>query len=142
MTPEPLTTVDKLQIMERLCGSMMKHDAQQLLSGRSIVYDSNFAPHTQESWLARYWPSRTKHEELYRHKNGGVYRKLFEATATEAKHVNGKLEIDDTVIIDTFIVPEHAVVVYEYIWPHEQGARYVRPKAEFEEPGRFVRIIE
>jgi hypothetical protein len=55
--------------------------------------------------------------ELYLHKKGGIYRKLY-----DAKHTDGG-----------------EVVVYEHIWPHEKGI-WVRPKAEFEEPGRFVRI--
>jgi hypothetical protein len=55
---------------------------------------------------------------LYRHKKGGVYRKLY-----EGRHA------DDG----------SAVVIYEHLWPHERGI-WVRNKAEFEEPGRFERI--
>jgi hypothetical protein len=56
-------------------------------------------------------------DELYLHKKGGIYRKLY-----DAKHTDGG-----------------DVVVYEHIWPHEKGI-WVRPKAEFEEAGRFTRI--
>jgi hypothetical protein len=86
---EPLTDAEKIQVLERL-------GMEGLL------------PHQ----LAYYWPPECA--ELYRHKKGGVYRKLMEADDGET-------------------------VVYEHLWPYACSVR-TRPKVEFEEPGRFERI--
>lgn len=56
---------------------------------------------------------------IYRHKKGGIYQSRFGARATW-----GDCE---------------PMMVYHHLAPHEPGA-WVRPLAEFEEPGRFVRV--
>ena len=59
------------------------------------------------------WLDLIEDEEIYLHKKGGIYRKLY-----DARHADG----DD-------------VVVYEHLWPHDRGV-WVRRKEEFE--GRSV----
>jgi hypothetical protein len=67
------------------------------------------------------WSHCIKRFELYLHKKGGIYRKMYEALrATPAEPI--------------------PVVVYEHLWPHQIGT-WVRDKEEFESPGRFERIL-
>jgi len=56
--------------------------------------------------------------DIYLHKKGGLYRKLY-----DARHS------DD----------ESAVVVYEHLWPHKRGV-WVRLADQFYEPERFRRL--
>jgi hypothetical protein len=60
------------------------------------------------------WAHLVSRNDVYLHKKGGVYRKLHEAN-------------------------QGTVIVYEHIWPHERGV-WVRDRAEFEDPGRFVKL--
>lgn len=82
-----------------------------------LAPEAKIRPRTPEQ-LMYIWFMLKQQFHLYRHKKGGVYRKIG-----EGRHA------DDG----------SAVVIYEHLWPHERGL-WVRDKAEFEEPGRFERI--
>lgn len=69
--------------------------------------------------------------ELYRHKNGGIYRLDYVTTLRQQRsawkgnqpHKKGEL-----------------LVTYQHLWPYEQGM-FQRPHREFAQPDRFARIV-
>lgn len=122
----PLTPRDKLEIMTRVCGSLMSYSAQRLLDGERVVTDNGLVDYTPETYLAKFWQNTLESYGLLRHKKGGVYRKTGEALDSSNSRQLGE---------------DISMVIYEHVWPHARQL-YVRPKAEFEEPGRFVRITD
>lgn len=70
--------------------------------------------------------------DVRRHKKGGLYRVLSE----DALHRPWAA----TWTGNTPHVPGQLLTLYEHLWPH-RPALYQRPRAEFEEWGRFHRVV-
>lgn len=119
---QPLTDAEKQEILTRVRRHVRR------VSGWWEVNDPSCGQHdygywghfsTEEKAWAASWKDFVDEDEVYRHKKGGVYRKLMEGDMAQ---------------------PEpRPVVIYEHLWPHERAV-WIRDKAEFEEPGRFERI--
>lgn len=69
------------------------------------------------------WKDLCRRRVVWLHKKGGIYAEIGEGRLCDRG--DGRL-------------PE--VMVYEHLAPHDRGI-WVRDLAEFDEPGRFVRIV-
>lgn len=79
--------------------------------------------------------------DVRRHKKGGIYRVLEVTTIRDSRYIWAGNEPYDR---REWPSDSHAVAMllttYEHLWPHEP-AMYQRPFAEFEEAGRFERVV-
>lgn len=80
--------------------------------------DARWGFNTEEEGWAEAFRWMCEREPVYRHKKGGIYVTLMEGRST---------------------VDESEVQVYRHLAPHDVGV-WVRPLAEFNEEGRFVRV--
>ena len=114
--------------MERLkWGPSARGDGTYFVINRNGHKDEIYSRQRQVAWdydtaVEVAWAFVLQHYEIYLHKKGGIYRKIKEGPMPEGDH--GAANI---------------IVNYEHLWPHERAEAY-RFKAEWEAPGRFVRI--
>lgn len=95
-----------------------------LISGWGYRWHDGVGLNARWGWIdeAQAWDEAfaelCRRETVYRHKKGGIYVSVMGGRST---------------------VDNELVMIYRHLAPHEPGV-WVRPLAEFDEPGRFVHV--
>lgn len=89
--------------------------------------DARWGFNTEEEGWEEAFRWMCEREEIYLHKKGGIYVGLM----------TGKLTFEAPAAAG--VVGGSEAKVYRHLAPHEPGV-WIRPLAEFEEEGRFVRL--
>jgi hypothetical protein len=77
--------------------------------------------------------------DVRRHKKGGIYRVLEVTTIRDSRYIWAGNEEYDKPRHGRSVKPE-LLTTYEHLWPYEP-AIYQRPFLEFEEAGRFEKVV-
>lgn len=104
-----------------------------VISGWGCRWSEDSGPNAEWGWNNEWeaWEAAFAHlcrtQVVYRHKKGGIYMQLMEGKLTSMTPAVAAM------------VGGEPVMIYKHLAPHEPGV-WVRPLAEFNEEGRFVRI--